>query len=181
MKADQKIHILLMDNCGVSSSDLSRHITKYRIQADFISSTFDKQSAGSADGIILDAKDYDKIASASDLDFTAVLVLGSSDQMGILLSSCISAGFLVGDRAEPSKSLPSFLALCFRLRAIHLREHSLQRRLDDTRFVNRAKLLLMERLQMTEGQAHRYIEKTAMDSGICRRDVAVSIIRTYEQ
>ncbi|HCG61364.1 MAG TPA: antitermination regulator, partial [Collinsella sp.] len=51
----------------------------------------------------------------------------------------------------------------------------------DTKLVNRAKLLLVTRLQMTEAEAHRYIEKTAMDNGESRRDVALRLIRTYEE
>ena len=60
-------------------------------------------------------------------------------------------------------------------------ESSLQQRLDDSRIVARAKLLLISHLGMSEGDAHRYIEKTAMDSCLPRRDVAEGIIRTYEE
>ena len=52
--------------------------------------------------------------------------------------------------------------------------------LTDLKLIQRAKLLLMERLQMSESQAHRYLEKTAMDSSTPRREIAQNIIRTYD-
>ena len=50
----------------------------------------------------------------------------------------------------------------------------------DIRVVNRAKWLLMEKLNLSEKDAHYYIEKQAMDLRIPRREVAGNIIRTYE-
>lgn len=51
---------------------------------------------------------------------------------------------------------------------------------DEIRLIERAKEVLIEYLKMTEAQAHRYIEKQAMDMRITRREVAESIIKTYE-
>lgn len=51
--------------------------------------------------------------------------------------------------------------------------------MEEIRIVGRAKLLLIEKLKMTEPDAHRYIEKTAMDRCISKRAVAESIIKTY--
>ena len=52
--------------------------------------------------------------------------------------------------------------------------------MEDIRLVNRAKLLLIEQLKMSESEAHRYIEKRAMDTCVKRRKVAEDIIKTYE-
>ena len=56
----------------------------------------------------------------------------------------------------------------------------LQTKLEDLRLINRAKLTLMTYLNMTEAEAHRYIEKQAMDRRMTRRKVAEGILRTYE-
>lgn len=48
------------------------------------------------------------------------------------------------------------------------------------RVIARAKLLLIRHMQLTEEQAHRYIEKNAMDLCMKQRDVAEMLIRTYE-
>ena len=47
--------------------------------------------------------------------------------------------------------------------------------------MNRAKWSLIECLKMTEEQAHRYIEKQAMDERLSKRAVAEAIIKTYKE
>ena len=56
----------------------------------------------------------------------------------------------------------------------------LVRELEDMKVINRAKLVLVTRLSMTEPEAHRYIEKQAMDMRSAKRAVAESILKTYE-
>lgn len=53
----------------------------------------------------------------------------------------------------------------------------LRDKLHEVRTVTKAKSLLISEKDMTEEQAHRYIEKTAMDSGQRKIDVAKAIIR----
>ena len=52
--------------------------------------------------------------------------------------------------------------------------------MEDLKIINRAKLLLVQQLKMTEAEAHRYIEKQAMDTCRKRRAIAENIIRAYE-
>ena len=54
-------------------------------------------------------------------------------------------------------------------------------RIDDMRLINRAKAVLMKYLKFTEPQAHRYIEKQAMNNRCTRRESAEKIINTYEK
>ncbi|MDR1094624.1 MAG: ANTAR domain-containing protein [Clostridiales bacterium] len=51
---------------------------------------------------------------------------------------------------------------------------------EDIRVIDRAKLLLIQNLRVSEAEAHRYIEKHAMDMRQNRRTVAENIIRTYD-
>ena len=60
------------------------------------------------------------------------------------------------------------------------KNESLREKMVDIRVVNRAKWLLISRLDMTEEDAHYYIEKQAMDTRISRREVAEEIIRAYD-
>ncbi len=55
----------------------------------------------------------------------------------------------------------------------------LQGKLDDVKIVDRAKCCLIEYLNMTENQAHKHIQKTAMDTRRTQREVAEDILRTY--
>ncbi|MBQ8966994.1 ANTAR domain-containing protein [Ruminococcus sp.] len=56
----------------------------------------------------------------------------------------------------------------------------LQKKLEEIRTVNRAKLALMKYLGFTEQQAHRYIEKQAMDLRCTKLEVARKVIKMYE-
>ena len=66
-----------------------------------------------------------------------------------------------------------------RLRGLEKKTLSVEEKMEEIRIVNRAKWLLISELNMDEPQAHRYIEKQAMDRCISRRQVAEEIIRTY--
>lgn len=56
----------------------------------------------------------------------------------------------------------------------------LQKKIEAIRLVDRAKCALIQYLNLTEPQAHRYIEKQAMDRRISKREVAEGILNTYE-
>lgn len=60
-------------------------------------------------------------------------------------------------------------------------DRSLLSRTDEIRLINRAKSVLMKYLKFTEPQAHRYIEKQAMNNRQTRREAAQKIIDTYEK
>ena len=51
--------------------------------------------------------------------------------------------------------------------------------MEEIRIVNRAKWLLINERQMAEPEAHRYIEKQAMDRCIGKGEVAREIIDMY--
>lgn len=67
-----------------------------------------------------------------------------------------------------------------RLAKMQQKTQSLQTKMEEIRLVNRAKWILIERFKMDEGQAHRTIEKQAMDTRSTRREIAENIIRLYE-
>ena len=56
---------------------------------------------------------------------------------------------------------------------------SFQDKMQEIQLVSRAKLLLMEHRGLCEADAHRYIEKTAMDRCAKRQAVARDIIAQY--
>lgn len=55
----------------------------------------------------------------------------------------------------------------------------MQKKLQDIRVVDKAKCLLIQYEGMTEEEAHRRIEKQAMDLRLTKRQVAEDILRTY--
>ena len=66
-----------------------------------------------------------------------------------------------------------------RLRRLEKKTISVEEKMEEIRVVNRAKWILISELKMDEPQAHRYIEKQAMDRCLSRKEIAEEIIRTY--
>lgn len=56
----------------------------------------------------------------------------------------------------------------------------LERRIEDIKITDRAKACLMQYLKLTEEQAHRHIQKQAMDLRITQRQAAENILLMYE-
>ncbi len=71
-------------------------------------------------------------------------------------------------------------ALHARLAKAEKKTESMQKRMDEIRLVNHAKWVLISKLGMDEDNAHRFIEKQAMDLRQTKSEVSQFIIRTYE-
>lgn len=71
---------------------------------------------------------------------------------------------------------------CFRTRILNIERENqkLKTMVEDIKLIDRAKLLLVTCLNMSESQAHRYIEKRAMDLRVSRVEVAKQVIQTYQ-
>lgn len=67
-----------------------------------------------------------------------------------------------------------------RVARLRKRNAELETKFEDLKYVNRAKIILMESLGYTESQAHKYMEKRAMDTRQSKRAVALDILKTYE-
>ena len=76
-------------------------------------------------------------------------------------------------------TLRALTALRSKLLQMEQKTKALQQKVADIHTVNHAKWLLIRHDSMTENEAHRFIEKQAMDMRLSRREVAESIIRTY--
>lgn len=66
-----------------------------------------------------------------------------------------------------------------RLRQLEKKTGSIEEKMAEIRLVNKAKWILISELKMTEADAHRSIEKQAMDRCVSRRCIAEEIIKTY--
>ena len=56
----------------------------------------------------------------------------------------------------------------------------LKKTISDIKLIDRAKITLVEYLNMSEDESHKYIEKQAMDLRITKVEVAKSILKIYE-
>ena len=84
-------------------------------------------------------------------------------------------------RQAVSSAIRIMTAISARLKKMDRKNKTLQEKMADIRTVNRAKWLLIENLNMTEKEAHYYIEKQSMDTRCSRREIAEGIIRTYDK
>ena len=96
------------------------------------------------------------------------------EQYGVLaVSKPVSRTFF-------TQALKMSVATIERLRRLDTENKKLSLKIDEVKLVERAKYVLIEYLKMSEPQAHKYIEKQAMDMRVTRREIAESIIKTYE-
>ena len=80
-----------------------------------------------------------------------------------------------------SRSVKLVTATRSRMMGLKKENADLLTRIDEMRLINRAKCTLMQYLKFTEPQAHKYIEKQAMNTRQTRREVAIRILATYER
>ena len=71
---------------------------------------------------------------------------------------------------------------CFKERLIPAYEENekLKSEMEEMKIINRAKLLLIQCLSMTETQAHSYIERQAMNMRKSKLEIAKQVIKTYQ-
>ncbi len=114
---------------------------------------------------------------------TGVLLLVKAEHYPDILTRVSDSGVLTLPKPTSSQMLlQSFMLLCGtreRLRRMERKTASVEEKMEEIRLVNRAKWLLIEQLKMTETEAHRYIEKQAMDRCVTRKAIAQTIIATY--
>ena len=79
-----------------------------------------------------------------------------------------------------SQSLRVLCAIRERLRGMRKHQATVEEKIEELRLVNRAKWLLIECLHMTEPEAHSYITRQAMEQRTGKKEIAESIIRTYQ-
>lgn len=66
-----------------------------------------------------------------------------------------------------------------KLRRLDKKAVTIEEKMEEIRIINRAKWLLIEKKDMSEPDAHRYIEKQAMDTSRTKREIAEDIIKEY--
>ena len=68
-----------------------------------------------------------------------------------------------------------------RVRRLREENDRLRAKLEEIKAVDRAKCLLMERQGLSENEAHRWIEKTAMDRRTTRRAIAQAVFQEFSE
>ena len=114
---------------------------------------------------------------------TGVIIIASSEVSEDVAERVTDYGIIVVSKPVTSRvvsrSVRLMCALQDKLSGAVKKAQTLEEKMEEIRIVNRAKWLLIAQLNMDEPQAHRYLEKQAMDRCVPRREIAEEIIRTY--
>ena len=113
-----------------------------------------------------------------------VMLVVKSEYFDAVSAACESYGVLV--IAKPVNKTIFWSALWLaksarsRIKRVETENERLKQKIEDIRVVDRAKCILISHMNMSEQDAHRYIEKQAMDMRSSKREIAERILRTYE-
>lgn len=114
---------------------------------------------------------------------TAVLLLIKNDIHAVIHDKVAEYGVFTlpkpTSRITMSHALNWLESARERLRQFEKKSISIEDKMAEIRLVNKAKWLLISELKMSEPDAHRYVEKQAMDRCVSKRSIAEEIIRTY--
>ena len=115
---------------------------------------------------------------------TQVILVVGSEHFDAVSAATEDSGVLTV--AKPVNRIIFWSALKFamsahnRMTQLKTENSKLSRKIEDIRIVDRAKCILIAYLKVSEQEAHRYIEKQAMDMRVTKRMIAEEILKTYE-
>lgn len=143
----------------------------------------------SYDFVIINAPLGDEFGSRLSMDVstsagTIAVLFAMSDVYDEIVHKTAPHGvFIVRKPASASvvsQSLSLLISARERLRAVENKAGKAESKLEEIRVVNKAKWFLIDNESMSENDAHKYIEKAAMDAGVTKKQAAQMIIEKYQ-
>lgn len=133
---------------------------------------------------LTDENGHDLATHAATQTSAGVVLLVRAEIADEVTERVEDAGVLVVSKPLNRQLLHSALKMALaarrRLTGLARQNDLLQKKIEDIRLVDRAKCALIQYRQLTEPQAHKYIEQEAMDSRKSRRVVAEEILAALE-
>ena len=115
---------------------------------------------------------------------TAVLLLVRAEVLGEIDERVYRRGVFTLAKPTSKQTLAEAVrwmrAARERLRKSEKKSLTLEEKMTEIRLVNRAKWILITSRSMDEAEAHRWIEKQAMDRCLTKREIAEEIIKESE-
>jgi len=113
-----------------------------------------------------------------------VILVVASEYFDAVSAACENDGVLTISKPISRAVFWSVLKLAraaqSRLARVQAENSKLKQKIEDIRIIDRAKCILISYMNMSEQEAHRYIEKQAMDMRLSKRSIAEGILKTYE-
>ncbi len=132
---------------------------------------------------LMDENGLELSRELADQSTAGIVLLVKADVFDLVSARMEEYGVLVVAKPVVRQLFDQALrfSLAARSRLLRLREANqrLEKKLADQRLVDRAKCVLIQYLGMSEEQAHRYIEKQAMDQRQTKTAVARAVLATY--
>ena len=114
---------------------------------------------------------------------TGVLLLVKSEHYPDINARVSPFGVLTLSKPTTAAMITqSLILLCGtreRLKRMEQKTASIEEKMEEIRLVNRAKWVLIDNLKMSENEAHKYIEKQAMNRCVTKLEIAKNILNTY--
>jgi len=125
---------------------------------------------------------FSRHAAASGV--SQVIFLAESEAFDSVSAAFEDDGVLIIAKPVDKSLLWSALSLAksvqSRVKKVQAENAQLKQKIEDLRIIDRAKWILISSMKMSEQEAHRYIEKQAMDMRSSRRTVSEGILKRYE-
>lgn len=188
-----------MDKVLIISTPKQASDTLYDIIKPLNFSSYDYAASGNEARRKLDITDYDLtiintplsdefgtelVLDIAEKSLSAILILVKSDiKEQVQDKISITGAYVLGKPINKQvllESVPFVLNSKHIIATLREQNKALKRKLDDVKMIERAKFSLIKYLGLDEQQAHRYIQKQAMDLRVSPRIVADNILKTYE-
>lgn len=167
------------------------------LNADSVNKIIVLKTAGEARRLILE-QDFDLVIINAPLQdetgeslaqhiavkgLSQVILVVKSEYFDVISSACENDGVLTiskpVDRAIFWSALKLAGSVQSRLKRMQTEDGKVKQKIEDIRIINRAKWILITHFSMSEQEAHRFIEKQAMDMRSSKRSIAEGILNTY--
>lgn len=133
---------------------------------------------------LMDETDYALPQDLAEKSDASIMIMVSAETFDNICDKMEKAGVYVFLKPVNKTVLLSVLRFAIltqkRLRSIRVKNRSLKDKLSEIKIIDRAKCLLMEQEQLSEAQAHRYLEKRAMDTQHSCLQVAQQLLDKYQ-
>ena len=135
--------------------------------------------------IIIDSSDIEASDFAIDISNSSsvVMVLVPSENFDQISYRMEPYGILTMsvpfDQVYFYNMMEAAIAVSYKIRFFTNQTIKLKEKMEEIRLINRAKMLLMQNLSMTEDNAHKYIEKEAMNRCVKKIAIAEEVIKSY--
>ena len=112
-----------------------------------------------------------------------VILAVKSELFNVMAAVCEKDGVLNISKPVNRKVFWSALSLAKsarnRIKRVQAENAFLKQKIDETRIIDRAKCILISCLNLSEQEAHRFIEKRAVDLRSSKRAIAEGVLKTY--